>query len=372
MESRESMAAMQATDPQKTDRRTAGKAAELSNTAFVKLLAMLLVVYCHSISIYMPGGWGPEAPMRQSAFLGLVASWLNTFHVHTFVAVSGYLFAYLRTETHRYDSARHVLGNKAQRLLLPYVCASLFWVIPFDIRFWGFDATRLVKDYALALNPCQLWFLPMLFLVFCAFTLVSNRVCFATQTKKQALLWLAALYLIGVAANLASSFGVPNVFQWLRALQFLLFFYAGMLLRRYDLPRLYQWKYIIAALFSSVALFAFTCLCENAGGALALVRVPLRPVLGLCGALFLWLFGNKIARPGGTENGLNRLLSRTMFPVYLFHQQWIYLVIALLNRTGVAPYWLGETAFAASLILSVLLSWLLGKWKVTKRMFAVG
>lgn len=358
--------------PTQTQNAMPDKRAELHNTALVKTLAMLLVVYCHSVSIYMPGGWGPEAPMRISRFLGLVASWLNTFHVHTFVAVSGYLFYYLRFETHRYDMPGQVVLHKAQRLLLPYVCASALWVIPFDIRFWGFDPARLFKDYALAMNPCQLWFLPMLFLVFCGFILLGTRVRFDLLTGKQSLLWLFALYAVCVVASLASGAGVPNVFQLFRALQFLLPFYAGMLARRYDLSRLYRWRYVLVAFLGSVALFALSELLASAGAPLSYLRVPLRPVMHLVGALFVVLLGNRIARPAGTENALYKLLVRSMFPVYLFHQQCIYLVIVALNRTGIAPYWLGEIAFAASLILSLALSWALGKWRVTRRMFGVG
>ncbi len=351
---------------------SAAKARERNSAACVKIIAMLLVVYCHSISIFTAGGWGPEAPRAASVPLGLAASWLNTFHVYAFVAVSGYLFYYLRYETHRYDSVSHVLSNKALRLMLPYVCASLLWVIPFDVRFWGFDAVRLLRDYALMLNPCQLWFLPMLFLVFCAFCLLCTRIRFDRLSKKSAWLLFAALFAVNIAANLLNSFGVPNVFQSLRALQMLLFFYGGMLLRKEDFTRLYQWKYVAAAFLLSVGLFALTQLLTHAGGALSYLRIPLRPVVSLCGALFVILLGNKIARPAGTENRLFRLFNRTMFPVYLLHQQCIYLLITLLNRTGIAPYWLGETCFAVSLAASIGLSWLLGRWKVTKRMFGVG
>ena len=348
------------------------KDAERYNTAAVKLMAMLLVVLCHSASIYMPGGWGPYPPARGSVPLGLLASWLNTFHIHTFVAVSGYLFYYLRCETHRYDDAAAVIRKKAARLLLPYACASALWVMPFDAAFWGVSPARLFREYALMTNPSQLWFLPMLFFVFVAFILLARRVDFRAQKRGTVFIWIAALYLVNLLASAVGGGDWSNVFQLRRAAQFLLYFYLGMQLRRLDTRAWYRVGYVLLALAASVGLFALGQVLSGLSGPLRYLRLLLAPLGSVSGVLFIWLLVNRTAPAAGTENRFFRFMRGGAFPVYLFHQQFIYLVIMGMNRASVAPYLLEEAAFAVSLAASLGMYWVLRRWRVTRRMFGIG
>ena len=59
--------------------------------------------------------------------------------------------------------------KRGKRLLLPYFCVMLTWVIPFYVRYSGFNLSIIVYKYVLGCAPSQLWFLPMLFLLFIIF-----------------------------------------------------------------------------------------------------------------------------------------------------------------------------------------------------------
>ena len=66
-------------------------------------------------------------------------------------------------------------SEKGKRLLLPYFCVMLTWVIPFYVHYSGFDLSKIVYKYVLGCAPSQLWFLPMLFLLFIIFYRVLNE-----------------------------------------------------------------------------------------------------------------------------------------------------------------------------------------------------
>lgn len=51
-------------------------------------------------------------------------------HVPLFLLVSGYIWAYIKMETDKYDDACVVLKKKAKRLLVPYLFVGVVWAGP--------------------------------------------------------------------------------------------------------------------------------------------------------------------------------------------------------------------------------------------------
>lgn len=142
---------------------------ELKAIDNVKVLMMLAVVLYHSC-MFFTGNWFDAAkPVYEARYLLIFAQWLNTFHVQTFTMVSGFLFYYLRTKKKKYNDFKKDVIKRAKRLLLPYFCVMLTWVVPFYVYYSGFDLSNIVYKYVLGCAPSQLWFLPMLFLLFVSF-----------------------------------------------------------------------------------------------------------------------------------------------------------------------------------------------------------
>ena len=97
----------------------------------VKVLMMLAVVLYHSC-MFITGSWFDGAkPVYEAGYLSIFARWLNTFHVQTFAMASGFLFYCLRTEKGKYIHFGKDILKRGKRLLLPYFCVMLTWVIPF-------------------------------------------------------------------------------------------------------------------------------------------------------------------------------------------------------------------------------------------------
>ncbi len=66
------------------------------NTSFTKTILMMLVVLYHSC-VFWTGDWLRIQPVFNAPLLGLIAKWLNSFHIYAFTLVSGYIFAFKMT-----------------------------------------------------------------------------------------------------------------------------------------------------------------------------------------------------------------------------------------------------------------------------------
>ena len=159
----------------------------------VKALMMLAVVLYHSC-MFFTGSWFDGAkPVYEAGYLSIFARWLNTFHVQTFAMASGFLFYCLRTEKGKYIHFGKNILKRGKRLLLPYFCVMLTWVIPFYVHYSGFDLSKIVYKYVLRCAPSQLWFLPMLFLLF----IIFYRVLYEKHVSTKGMLVVVAVSIGG-------------------------------------------------------------------------------------------------------------------------------------------------------------------------------
>lgn len=335
------------------DRKT-----ELSNCNFVKTVLMLIVVFYHSI-LYWNGDWFTGEPAFPAPLLGNFAEWMNTFHIYCFTLVSGYIFYYLKCEKEKYERFLPFLANKAKRLLIPYAAVSLAWVIPFAMYFFRYDATEIFVRFGLGTSPNQLWFLLMLFFVFAIFHPLSKF--FEKNTVGGAIVVLV-FYGIGL---FGPSF-VPNVFQIFRAFMYLPVFWIGFKIRQCGSRYL---KKIPAVLWLLVHVLLFLLLktvSAQEGTIYSLLRLGLAFLTNMVGAVMAFVILQKLAdRVKWQENKPFAFLIKNAMPVYLFHQQVVYVCIALLD--GRIPSYLhAGVNFIGAMAVSLLLSALLMKFRFTK------
>lgn len=233
------------------------KERELELTGPVKALAMLAIVLYHACAIY-GGVWFGE-PATPCPTLGVFVQWLSTIHVPLFLLVSGYIWAYLKMETDKYDDARVVLKKKARRLLVPYFFVGAVWAGPVYCFFYGPVST--VEAFVLGNNPSQLWFPLALFWMF-AFVELMWRIRPALLCKWPTL--LASVIVAYIFARIV--YALPlDLLQVARALDYFPCFLLGVLLRQTDTSRF--WRIKPAALFAAdVALFVVWYACSALGG----------------------------------------------------------------------------------------------------------
>lgn len=218
----------------------------LDNCYFVKTILMLLVVLYHSI-LFWGGSWLDNQPVIfKSKALSIIAVWLNTFHIYGFTLVSGYIFQYLKYEKGKYQKFFPFIANKAKRLLVPYVFVAIIWVIPISYVLFSYTPKDIILKYVLCTGPSQLWFLWMLFDVFCIVWIISNWL----KNDFIAIFISCISWLIGYVCGARFS----NIFCVWTAFNYLPFFILGMKLREKNNCLLYK---IPAILFVFIQLVLF-------------------------------------------------------------------------------------------------------------------
>ena len=139
----------------------------LSRLGNIRALAIMLVVLGHSIILYSPG-WGLYETTVSVPLLAELRRIVDIPQMLLFFALSGYLFAF----THRKKRGLpHLLKQKALRLLVPYLCIGLGYMIPIRIlaklpSYQNMGIGTLAQKFLTAGDVGHLWFLPALFCTF--------------------------------------------------------------------------------------------------------------------------------------------------------------------------------------------------------------
>ena len=338
------------------------KKIELENCTFVKTILMLLIVCYHSI-IFWTGSWIKVEPVYTSELFNYLARWMNSFHIYAFTLVSGYIFCYVKYEAEKYQEFIPFVLNKAKRLIVPYVFVSVIWAVPIGTALFDWDFKLIFRNYVLGIQPNQLWFLLMLFWVFLIFWLISD---FSRKYTVKSFLVAVCFYGLGLVAPRK----IPNVYMIWTACQYMLFFWMGFKIRQYGLQWLESipwWIWIVV----DVILFVLHDNIPTAGGMKTdLLGLGLRVILQSWGACMAFVILEKLAnRVDWKLSKVFQFISTKSMPIYLFHQQIIYISILLLNGK-VCPGIHAIFNFAAAFGGAVLITVFLNKYQWTR--FLIG
>ena len=305
---------------------------ELHGCTFAKTVLMLIVLFYHSI-LYFGGTWFTRDPAVISPSLSYLAQWFNTFHIYGFALISGYLFYYGRMERGKYPTYGGFLLQKAKRLLVPYVFVVTLWVAPFHWFFFRCPFSEILDKYILGKSASQLWFLLMLFGVFAIFYPLANFFRDYTAVGAGAVLLSYAIALRAPYAFL-SFYGLRN------ALTYLPIFWLGFVLRQYKdssparLLRKIPAPLLVAVHFGLYALWRYLSPMAGRHPLLGEGVTLLRFVVIAGGAVMAFSVLTRLASRV-KEGKFLRLLTKCSMPIYLFHQQLVYIAVKLMN--GVLP-----------------------------------
>ncbi len=339
----------------------------LKNCTFIKTTLMITVILYHSC-LFWRGNWLDSPPIIESRFLALLSQWLGTFHIYAFTLVSGYIFAFKMSKG-EYNNYRNFIVKKTKRLIVPYVFTAVLWVIPISVYFFDWDIPYIINKFVLCTGPSQLWFLWMLFDVFLImyplWNLMTQNICLKGGTIA-ILFWIIGN--IGIRI-------LPNVFCIWTACTYIPFFYIGMVIRlKWEKQKPLMVEKIHWSVFftANVILFAVNLFVKNQIGMIwKLIGAGINFLLDLTGAVMAFVILNNIAnKVNWINNKVYKTLSLLSMPMYLFHQQIIYFTIAALNGK-ILPCLNALFNFAAAFIGSLLISNLLVKNKITRKMIGL-
>lgn len=329
----------------------------VANCTFVKTVLMVLVIVCHCASFWTGNWFTSQTVVYNSKELSLIAQWLNSFHIYGFTLVSGYLFFYLKYENYKYIQFKPFLIAKVKRLIVPYLFASTFWVVPITIYFCKFSVNDIIKKYVIACSPSQLWFLWMLFWVFIIFWLLSN----VLRTNIIGFVLAMCLYSIGV---LGIKY-LPNMFCIWSGCQYIIYFWVGFKLREYD-EKIIRNVPLIAWLALDIILFLAERMIDPSGIIFIMFELVLHTIGAISAFEILQYFARKIR---WRESKTFQLLAKNSMPMYLVHQQVIYFTIMWFNGR-VNPYVNAIINFVFAMMISLGLSIILMKHNWTR--FLIG
>lgn len=335
---------------------------EVTNCGFVKTILMLLVVFYHSI-LYWNGQWFIGKPEFASPLFSIIAQWLNTFHIYTFTLVSGYLFYYLKFEKGKYGDFLSLVRNKSKRLLIPYISISIVWAIPFAMFFYQYSLKDLFMKFVIGISPAQLWFLLMLFNVFIIFYPLSN---FFKEHNIYGICIVFFFYISGIVGMAL----FMNILQAFSALTYIPYFWLGFKLRQYGMEYVKKIPCCVW-FFIDVALFIFIrSLSKYNGVFFSALTIGFTVLLNAIGSIMAFVILQKLAERVNCNNKTFIILSKNSMPVYLFHQQIVYVFIYYLNG-AINPYLHAVITFIGAIIISLLVSMFMMKFKWTKILIGV-
>lgn len=322
--------------------------AGLEKISFLKTIMMLCVVLYHSILACIGNGWGGIANFNNSIVLSLLSMWLNSFHIQLFTFASGYLFYFVRYECNRYRSPRKDFCKRIKRLIIPYVLVSIIWAIPAKMLTYGFSMTIIIKDFVLAVSPSQLWFLPMLFTVWMVFYCTSDVI--NRLSPAIVIIIYISIYLLKIMLERIIPLGV---FQVSTSLEFLLYFYLGVLYRK---NKDFQLKGCLAlyGLLNVVIFLVYYYFLENG---FEIVAELYRPILCYCGIILFVKILQMFKVEKMQRNNVFSFLAKNSMGVFLLHQQILYITMRVfsIKSDGVVVVLNFGIALLVSLMMTTLL-----------------
>ena len=218
-------------------------------------------------------------------------------------------------------------------------------------------------NVGLGTSPHQLWFLLMLFGVFMIFYPLSD---FFKKHEIGGMILALVFYGVGFVGQLV----FPNVLQIFRACTYIPLFGLGFKIRQHG-SHLLKKIPIIVWIVADILLFVLSRVISGLDGMIfTLLKQGIHFVLCIVGALMAFVVLQKLADLVKWKNSkIFNLLSKSSMTVYLLHQQVIYVFVFLLNGI-LNPYIHSAVNFFGAMIISLMLSALLMKFKWTK--FLIG
>ena len=247
--------------------------------------------------------------------------------------------------------------RKAKRLIIPYIFVSLIWVIPLSTALLQWNINYIVRNFILCEGPSQLWFLWMLFDVF-----IIVRLMWKLISKSCFLGWAISLMLYGI--GIIGYKYIPNYFCIWTALEYVIVFYAGVRIwqgSKIDIVPWYVWIAIDIVLYWFSQSYSFA---SNVLGTILSISTFL--LLHLVGAVMSYeviqFISSKI---DFNNNKIVKKFCETSMPVYLFHQQIIYLSI-LMFKDLVSVYFNIILNFCISIFVAYIIGRVLLKHRITR------
>jgi peptidoglycan/LPS O-acetylase OafA/YrhL len=327
----------------------------LDDVNIIRPIVIVLLVLMHSFTMYAHAWPLPEGIHDVRAYY-----WVQkvsfSFMLEMFVFVSGYVFAFQIYERGKVFILKSLVRNKFRRLLLPSIIFSIFYILLF-IR-----PLSIKKIYFVLAGAGHLWFLPMLF---CCFIITFLLLKLKINNR------LKLICLFGLSSV---SFAVPDIFRLSKTAYFLFFFFFSVHIykeRDYYIRKFCNIRTIMIMLFLFILVFIFGTILKDGNYIHGIIHKLINLCIATLGLLLMWFFVNyfiEIKKRKIPQWVVN--INSTCFGVYIIHQ--FFLKTLFYHIPGypalLGSYWLPVVTFIITLLFSYLLTKLLLRFDVIRKL----
>ena len=307
------------------------KRLEWIDTAKVLTMFLVIIGHCNYYRIATPfGGIYYVNQSYESSivynFLTWIITFIYSFHMPLFMALSGMCFTFTRNEL---LSLRSLIKNKAIRLLLPFIAVSILLSIPlkYFTGYWD-SSSNILSDVVcgqlLLMGNSHLWFVVSLFWIFLLFYYIEKK------HISGKMLWSGLLIVswVGFYIDAKCNFlGLPG------AMKHLLFFTIGyhslQWLNNYQSSDSKRLSLYFAVMFFVIGAYGFMLRYYSHILILKLLKPILFIVFALSGIFLFCILSKYIQSKLQTKEKWLSIFKRNTYELYLYSDPFNYLIIAL-------------------------------------------
>ena len=285
-----------------------------NNIIVLRFIAILIVVFGHSIIIYDPE-WEFYSTNIHSNILVTIKHIINLIQMPLFFSISGYLFFYSLS---KYKNRFKIIYKNFRRLIIPFIIVGLFYFLPmkYILNIEPFVSNsvsyNVFHNVILGFNNGHLWYLTTLFIIFII-------ICFVYFNKRSKILDIIYLLVFAILNLIAIKYTLHlyNIFSYL------VYFYIGCLINKYNLQ---SNKPILFIIFPITLLILLN--------KIAVINLYMR-IFKLIITILIIIFLYNINFSKLSNNKIIKLISNDSFGLYLFHSPLIY--ISFINFPNIHP-----------------------------------
>lgn len=326
----------------------------LQDVVLIRFLVVILLLFCHSFTIYGNGWKFPEG-IQEFLPYKLISQVAYAAMLETFVFISGYVFQMQVEKGKIKGSAVNWITKKAKRLLIPSLIFSALWLILLQ----PINADN-IRNFAKHLSTAHLWFLPMLFWCF---------VCgYIIQKRNWCNLWMLSVLLLLIFVPR------PTIIP-LRITSFMeygFYFVLGMYIfknREHLLPKIQSNTALVSSLVIFIVFFSGEAYMKECMD-LTIPHYVANAVsftYSASGVLLIYGLCNRVIDKIDNMPAIIAKVANYSFAIYVFHQ---FLLFFIYYHTSIPEtlgnYWLPWFAIVATTILSYTFAHFFLKTKVGK------
>lgn len=273
------------------------------NIVFIRFLAIMIVMFGHSIIIYDPN-WGLLTTNVTSNTLVFIKHIINSIQMPIWFTMAGFLYYFSLKKN---KDIITVFKDKFKKLIIPFLIIGLLYLIPirYLVNYSNYvDHSiiyNIIHNLILGFDNGHLWYLPTLFFIFLLFNIYKD-----TNKYLDVVIFIILIYLNILSNHFPTYIHHVSFYS--------LFFYLGIIINKYNLLSNLKSYYSVIILLILIIYNLFI----NNNLVLLLVQV----------ITLLILFKIDFTRIGQLKLISN--ISNNSYGMYLFHSPLVYITFKFL------------------------------------------